>query len=71
MEDIFLCRLLDTGSVECNENGDSIGYVKDALASCRSSTLKLMKVLEDTVDSQRAKFQDIAQVLLGKPSQEG
>ncbi|KAI3450877.1 hypothetical protein Pfo_007542 [Paulownia fortunei] len=69
-EDIFLCRLLETDAIQCSKTDGSIGYVKEALASRQTSTRELMKLLEDAIDSQRAKFEDIAQILLGKPSAE-
>ncbi|GFP96126.1 E3 ubiquitin-protein ligase bre1-like 2 [Phtheirospermum japonicum] len=69
-EDIFLCRLLETDAIQSSQNGGSIGFVKEALASRQTSTRELMKLLEDAVGSQRAKFEDIAQVLLRKPSAE-
>ncbi|KAK4440456.1 E3 ubiquitin-protein ligase BRE1-like 2 [Sesamum alatum] len=69
-EDIFLCRLLETDAIKSNETDGSIGYVKEALVARQTSTRELMKLLEDAIDSQRAKFEDIAEVLLGKPSAE-
>ncbi|KAK6163732.1 hypothetical protein DH2020_000596 [Rehmannia glutinosa] len=69
-EDIFLCRLLETDAIQSSENDGSIGYVKEVLASRQTSTRELMKLLEDAIDSQRAKFEDIAKILLGKPSAE-
>ncbi|KAK4482945.1 hypothetical protein RD792_010118 [Penstemon davidsonii] len=69
-EDIFLCRLLEADAIETSETDGPIGYIKEALESRQTSTRELMKLLEDAIDSQRAKFQDIAQVLLGKPSSE-
>ncbi|KAK6141284.1 hypothetical protein DH2020_024968 [Rehmannia glutinosa] len=69
-EDIFLCRLLETDAIQSSENDGSIGYVKEVLASRQTSTRELMKLLEDSIDSQRAKFEDIAKILLGKPSAE-
>ncbi|KAL3828891.1 hypothetical protein ACJIZ3_017693 [Penstemon smallii] len=69
-EDIFLCRLLEADAIETSETDGSIGYIKEALESRQTSTRELMKLLEDAIDSQRAKFQDIAQVLQGKPSSE-
>lgn len=70
-EDIFLCRLLETDAIQSSKHNGPIGYVKEALASRGTSTRKLMRLLEDALDSQRTKFEDIAQILLGKPSAEG
>ncbi|KAL0389841.1 UNVERIFIED_CONTAM: E3 ubiquitin-protein ligase BRE1-like 2 [Sesamum calycinum] len=69
-EDIFLCRLLETDAIKGNKNDESIGYVEEALAARQTSTRELMKLLEDALDSQRAKFEGIADILLGKPSTE-
>ncbi|CAA0841607.1 E3 ubiquitin-protein ligase BRE1-like 2 [Striga hermonthica] len=69
-EDIFLCRLLETDANQRNQNGESIGFIKDVLSSRQTSTKQLMKLLEDAIDFQRAKFEDIARILLEKPSAE-
>ncbi|PIN10960.1 E3 ubiquitin ligase involved in syntaxin degradation [Handroanthus impetiginosus] len=69
-EDIFLCRLLETDAIQSGQNDGAIGYVKEALASRQTSTREFMKLLEDAIDSQRAKVEDIAHILLGKPSAE-
>lgn len=70
-EDIFLCRLLEKDVIRSSKDDGSVGYVKEALASRQTSTRELMKLLEDAIDSQRTKFEGIAQILLGKPSAEG
>ena len=70
-EEIFLYRLLETDSVESNGNDGIIKYVEEALALRHSSTLELMKSLEDTIDAQRVKTENIAQALHGKLSAEG
>ena len=69
--EIFLCRLLETDSVESNGNDGIVKYVEEALALRHSSTLELMKSLGDTVDAQRVKTENIAQALHGKLSAEG
>ncbi|XP_015581901.2 E3 ubiquitin-protein ligase BRE1-like 2 isoform X1 [Ricinus communis] len=70
-EEIFLCRLLGIDSIPTsNRNNGIVGYVEEALLSRHSSTVKLMKVLEDMIDAQRAKTESIAQALLGKLSTE-
>ncbi|XP_065861759.1 E3 ubiquitin-protein ligase BRE1-like 2 isoform X2 [Euphorbia lathyris] len=68
--DIFLCRLLGTDSIECCGNNETVRYVEEALASRHSSTMKLMKILEDAIDAQRLQTESIAQALLGKLSAE-
>lgn len=70
-EEIFLCRLLETDSVESNGNDGILKYVEEALSLRRSSTLELMKSLVDSVDAQRMKTESIAQALHGKLSAEG
>nr|DAD42139.1 TPA_asm: hypothetical protein HUJ06_000369 [Nelumbo nucifera] len=69
-EEMFLCRLLEAGPVETNGTNDIIKYVEEALALRHSSTLSLMKCLEDTIDSQRAKTNTIASTLHGNLSSE-
>uniref|UniRef100_A0A2P2LH56 E3 ubiquitin protein ligase n=1 Tax=Rhizophora mucronata TaxID=61149 RepID=A0A2P2LH56_RHIMU len=69
-EEMFLCRLLNTDSFPQSGNDDIVGYVEEALSSRRSFTLGLMKSLEDTIEAQRAKTENIARALLGNPSAE-
>ncbi|KAL3615914.1 hypothetical protein CASFOL_040208 [Castilleja foliolosa] len=59
-----------TDAIQSSQNDGSIGYVKEALASRQTSTRELMKLLEDAIGSQGAKLEDIAQILLRKPSAE-
>lgn len=70
-EDMFLCRLLQTNSIPRDGADRSIDYIKEALASRQASTRELMKLLEDTINAQRAKLEDIAQALQGNQSAEG
>ena len=70
-EEMFLCRLLERDSIEANGNDVVIKYVEEALALRHSSTIELLKLLEDTIDDQRAKTENIAQALHGKLSSEG
>ncbi|KAJ6713454.1 E3 UBIQUITIN-PROTEIN LIGASE BRE1 [Salix purpurea] len=65
-EQIFLCRLLKTDSIQSNDNDGIVRSVEEALASRHSSTMELMKFLEDTIDAQRAKTDSIAEELNGK-----
>ncbi|KAL6567113.1 hypothetical protein OROMI_015517 [Orobanche minor] len=69
-EDIFLCRLLETDDIQSSQNDGTIDYVKEALVSRQNSTRELIKLLEDAIDSRRAKIEDIAQILVGKTSVE-
>lgn len=70
-EEMFLCRLLKIDSIQSNGNDGIARYVEESLASRHSSTLELMKFLEDTIDAQRAKTESIAQSLNGMLSTEG
>ncbi|KAJ6945066.1 E3 ubiquitin-protein ligase BRE1-like 2 isoform X1 [Populus alba x Populus x berolinensis] len=65
-EQIFLCRLLKTDSIQSNGNDGIVRSVEEALASRHSSTMELMKFLEDTIDAQRAKTESILENLNGK-----
>ena len=69
-EERFLCRLLETDSVEGNENDGVVKYVGGALVLRHSSTLELIKPLEDTIDVQRVNTENIAQALHGNLSAE-
>ncbi|KAF2314513.1 hypothetical protein GH714_027191 [Hevea brasiliensis] len=60
-----------TDSIQSGGNNGIVGYVEEALSSRHSSTMKLMKILEDTIDAQRVKTESIAQALLGNLSTEG
>ncbi|KAB1227898.1 E3 ubiquitin-protein ligase BRE1-like 2 [Morella rubra] len=70
-EEIFLCRLLQKDSIQANGNDGIIKYVEEALALRHSSTTWLLKLLEDTINDQRAKTKSIALALHGKLSSEG
>ncbi|CAI9774463.1 unnamed protein product [Fraxinus pennsylvanica] len=69
-EDMFLCRLLQKNSIPRDGADGSINYIKEALASRQASTSELMKLLEDTIFAQRAKLEDITQILQGNQSAE-
>lgn len=70
-EDIFICRLLQTDAINNSHEEGKIGFVKEALALRQTSTRELMKLLQDAIDSQSARLEDIARILQGKPSAEG
>ncbi|KAK9156609.1 hypothetical protein Scep_003183 [Stephania cephalantha] len=59
-EKILLFRLLESGSLESNGNSESIECVEEALRTRHSSTLDLMKSLQDTIDTHRAKIKGLA-----------
>lgn len=66
-EQIFLCRLLQTDGIE----GDgSIEDIREALSRRRASTMELLKALEDAIEAQRTKAENIIQSLHGKASAE-
>ncbi|KAJ8770145.1 hypothetical protein K2173_011240 [Erythroxylum novogranatense] len=69
-EEMFLCRLLGTDSLPSGGNDHIVRYVGEVLAARRSSTMGLMKSLEDSIEAQRAKTESIAQALLGNQSAE-
>ncbi|KAI3791297.1 hypothetical protein L2E82_05029 [Cichorium intybus] len=57
-EEIFLCRLLQSDSIGKNGSEERVVYIKEALALRHSSTLKLMNLIEDTI---QAKIESIDQ----------
>ncbi|KAK4380726.1 hypothetical protein RND71_002588 [Anisodus tanguticus] len=69
-EEIFLCRVLKTNAIPGNANTGSIDNIKEALDLRHSSTLELMKSLENAIDAQRIKTENFAHLLEGKPSAE-
>lgn len=69
-EEMFLCRLLETDSVESIEN-ESLQNIKAALDKRTSSTRALMKFLEDIINAQRPIIESIALALQGNLSAEG
>ena len=71
VEDIFLCRLVQKDSIEASSNDEITNYVEKALALRQSYTLELLKLIEDTIDAQREKTENIAQILHGQMSSEG
>lgn len=70
-EEMFLCRLLETDSVESIENDGSLQNIKAALDKRTSSTQALMKFLEDIINAQRPIIESIALALQGNLSAEG
>ncbi|KAG9459862.1 hypothetical protein H6P81_004370 [Aristolochia fimbriata] len=66
-EETFLCRLLEKNHIERTGANATLKYVEDALAARHSSTMDLMKHLEETISSQRAKFESLSLSLAGKP----
>ncbi|CAL0315796.1 unnamed protein product [Lupinus luteus] len=70
VEDIFLCNLIQKDSVEGSSKDEIVHYVEEALALRQSSTLELLKLLQDTIDAQTENIGSIAQVLHGDLSSE-
>ncbi|PWA91835.1 histone mono-ubiquitination 2 [Artemisia annua] len=60
-EEIFLCRLLKSDSIGKDGSEESLAYIKEALALRHSSTLELMKLIEDTIQILMAKIESIGQ----------
>lgn len=53
------------------EGDGSVGYIREALSRRRASTMELLKALEDAIEAQRTKAENIVQSLHGKASAEG
>ncbi|KAJ9555206.1 hypothetical protein OSB04_009820 [Centaurea solstitialis] len=62
-EETFLCRLLQLDSIESDGSEERLVYIKEALALRHSSTLELMKLIEDTIQVLMAKTESISQSL--------
>nr|GEY33547.1 E3 ubiquitin-protein ligase BRE1-like 2 isoform X1 [Tanacetum cinerariifolium] len=60
-EEIFLCRLLKSDSIGKDGSEESLAYIKESLALRHSSTLELMKLIEDTIQILMAKIESIGQ----------
>ncbi|XP_047325610.1 E3 ubiquitin-protein ligase BRE1-like 2 [Impatiens glandulifera] len=69
-ENIFLCKLLEVDSIENNDSDESLLYIKELLDNRISSTLALMKFLEDVICKQRAEMESISDALEGGSSLE-
>nr|XP_018631891.1 E3 ubiquitin-protein ligase BRE1-like 2 isoform X2 [Nicotiana tomentosiformis] len=67
---MFLCRVLKTNAIPGNDNAGSVLNIREALDLRHSSTLELMKSLENAIDAQRIKTENLTHVLEGKPSAE-
>lgn len=71
MDEIFLCRLIQKDYIEANGNDETIKYVEEALASRKISIRAMLKLLDESIDAQRAKTESIARALDGEQSSEG
>ncbi|KAI3523486.1 hypothetical protein L1887_01655 [Cichorium endivia] len=60
-EEIFLCRLLQSDSIGKNGSEERVVYIKEALALRHSSTLKLMELIQDTIQALMNKIESIDQ----------
>ncbi|KAF3685039.1 hypothetical protein FXO37_01010 [Capsicum annuum] len=69
-EEIFLCRVLKTNTIPSNANDGSAVNIKEALDLRHSSTLELMKSLENAIDAERLKTENFARLLERKSSAE-
>lgn len=70
-EEMFLCRLLETDSVDNIENEGSLKNIKAALDKRILSTRESMKTLEDTINAQKPIIEGVAQALRGNLCAEG
>lgn len=69
-EDKFLYILLESGPTEHSGGNGITKYVQEALLVRRSSTMSLMKYLEDTINYQRAQTEALELSLSGSLSEE-
>ncbi|XP_077240995.1 histone mono-ubiquitination 2 isoform X2 [Tasmannia lanceolata] len=69
-EETFLCRLLEIGPIESGGANGAIKYVEEALSARHSSMMDLMKYLEGTIETQRAKTESFSLATHEKPSTE-
>ncbi|KAJ0987534.1 hypothetical protein J5N97_005890 [Dioscorea zingiberensis] len=69
-DQMFLCRLLQAGPMEDYVGKGTIKNVQAALDSRHSSTMNLMKNLQEAIAAQRAKTGSMALALHGKLSSE-
>ena len=70
-EQMFLCQLLQAGRIEDDASKGIIKNVQAALDIRLSSTINLMKNLQETIVAQRAKTESIVLSLRGRLSSEG
>ncbi|MBA0610546.1 hypothetical protein Godav_011373 [Gossypium davidsonii] len=70
VEEMFLCRLLETDFIDSNDKDGIANYVEQVLFSRHSSTSELIKSLEDTISAERMKTESMALSLHGKLSVE-
>lgn len=71
MEEMFLCRLLETDSIDSIGDDAIVNYVEKVLSSRHSFTSELIKSLEDTIAAERVKTESMALALQGKLYVEG
>ncbi|KAB2069278.1 hypothetical protein ES319_A08G086600v1 [Gossypium barbadense] len=70
VEEMFLCRLLETDFIDSNDKDGIANYVEQVLFSRHSSTRELIKSLEDTISAERMKTESMTLSLHGKLSVE-
>lgn len=70
-EEIFLCRLLQAENIEKSKQCEIIKYVQEALALRHSSTMDLMRGLQEAIDAQQTKLDDLELAANGDLSAEG
>jgi E3 ubiquitin-protein ligase BRE1 len=70
-EHTFLHRLLETGATESSTSADSISSVDAALAARKASTIKTLKALVQSIDVQRTKNEELANLLRERLSGDG
>jgi E3 ubiquitin-protein ligase BRE1 len=70
-DETFLCRLLQVDSLDTSKSDEVVRKVEEALALRHSSTMELMGLFENTIDTQKTKAESISQSLHAVKSTEG
>ncbi|XP_039019064.1 E3 ubiquitin-protein ligase BRE1-like 2 isoform X1 [Hibiscus syriacus] len=70
VEEMFLCRLLETDFIDSSDEDGIANYVERVLSARHSSTRDLIKSLEDTISAERMKTESMTYSLHGKFSVE-
>ncbi|CAA6664692.1 unnamed protein product [Spirodela intermedia] len=69
-EETFLCRLLQAENIEKSKQTEIIKYIQEALAVRHSSTMVLMRGLQEAIDAQQTKLDGLELAAHGNLSSE-
>ncbi|CAA7401290.1 unnamed protein product [Spirodela intermedia] len=69
-EETFLCRLLQAENIEKSKQSEIIKYIQEALAVRHSSTMVLMRGLQEAIDAQQTKLDGLELAAHGNLSSE-